>query len=205
MTNVAYGQTGSSKDVIVVNTPAVNVVNAPTVGIDPAKNTVRLPNTPADPLAVKLAGEPARRPFQMGVNVAIQPGATSSFARLPIPAATRLVIEDVSAVTSQPQGQPLFLKFTTAVDDALAVGDENAFEDHSLVLSAQGVFNGSERSTAHERTMIFADESVQTTSGTLSGLEIRVELARGGSIGTASVRITFSGYIEDLPGTSVSR
>jgi hypothetical protein len=65
-TSIAYGQTSSSKDVNIVNTPGVNVVNAPTVGIDPARNIVRFPNTEVDPLAVKVVGEPVRRPFQMG-------------------------------------------------------------------------------------------------------------------------------------------
>jgi hypothetical protein len=199
-TSFAYGQTSSSKDVNVVNTPGVNVVNAPTVGIDPVENIVRLPNTETDPLAVKLVGVPVRRPFQMDVNLEIRPGVNSDSARLPIPAGKRLVIEDVSAVTFQPEGQGLMLDFTTPADDGCS------FEEvHSVVLISHGSFGGLERSTAHERTMIFADESVQTSPGPRSGLDITVILSRAGMVGSAGVRVTFSGYIEDLPRTSLSR
>jgi hypothetical protein len=109
-----------------VNTPAVNVVNAPTVGVDPSRNVVRLPNTETDPLAVRLVGEPGRRPFQMGVNVEITPRASSDSARLPIPTGKRFVIEDVSAITFQPAVLGVWLSFTTSLDDGLAVDDQNA-------------------------------------------------------------------------------
>jgi hypothetical protein len=43
---------------------------AGTIGIDPAKNTVQLPNTTSDPLPVKVVGSnPARRPFQKRIIV----------------------------------------------------------------------------------------------------------------------------------------
>ena len=202
--SVAFGQAGASKDVSVVNTPNVNVVNTPTVGIDPAKNTVRVVNTQSDPLPVTVVGRAVRRPFQARVNLSISPGGNSSIVTLPIPAGKRLVIEDVSALTFQPQGQGLLISFLTAVDDSVVsndpgTGDNGGFEGHDLVLVSQGMFNGLERSTAHEKMLVFADESVKTPSSTLSGIGVNVHLSRGTFDGSAGARVTFSGYVEDLP------
>jgi hypothetical protein len=139
-------------------------------------------------------GQTSRRPFQMSVNLELRPDVNANLARLPIPAGKRFVIEDVSAVTFQPAGQRLLLDFTTPADDGCS------FEDvHNVVLISQGIFGGSEWSTAHERVMIFADESVQTNPGPQSGLDLIVTVWRSGMIGSAGVRVTFSGYIEDLP------
>ena len=72
--NLAYGQTGSAKEVIVANTPNVNVTNTPAVRINAENNTVRLTNTQADPLPVSVAGSAVRRPFHAGINVNIAAG-----------------------------------------------------------------------------------------------------------------------------------
>jgi hypothetical protein len=142
-------------------------------------------------------GQTTRRSFQMSVNLELGPGLNANVARLPIPAGKRFVIEDVSAVTFQPAGQPLLLDFTTPADDGCS------FEDvHNVVLISQRIFGGLEWSTGHERTLIFADESVQTNPGPLSGLGVTVTVWRSGIIGSASVRVTFSGYVEDLSAAS---
>ena len=102
-------------------------------------------------------GQTARRPFHMDVALELPPDVNGNLVRLPIPAGKRFVIDDVSAVTFQPTGQRLLLDFTTPADDGCS------FEDvHNIVLTSQGIFGGLEWSTGHERTMIFADESVQT-------------------------------------------
>jgi hypothetical protein len=193
--NIAYGQTTSSKEVSVVNTPNVNVVNVPTVGIDATHNLVRLPNTQADPLAVTVVGDAVRRPFQVGVNVLISPGGNADFTRIEIPAGKRLVIEDVSAVTFQPEGQGLLLNFVTGLEDLVAVTGQDEFETHNVILVSQGLFNGLERSVAHQKMLVFAEQ--------LSGVGIILQMSRGSVTGTAGARVTFSGYVEDLPTTAV--
>jgi hypothetical protein len=195
----AFGQTGSYKDVNVVNTPNVNVVNTPTVGIDPTKNTVRLANTQTDPLAVMVVGGTVRRPFQARVNLTIPSGANADSATLSIPAGKRLVIEDVSAITFQPQGQSLLIDFTTALEDQVGSNDTGGFENHDLVLVSQGIFNGLERSVGHQKMLVFADESVQTPFSILRGLGVIVNLSRGTLLGSAGARVTITGYVEDLP------
>lgn len=191
--NLAYGQNIGSKDVNVVNTPNVNVVNLPTVGIDPSNNVVRLTNTQSDPVPVSIAGATARRPFQFGLNLHISPGGNADFVRVQIPAGKRLVVEDVSAVTFQPQGQGLLVNYTTGLNDLISVDGQDEFEVHNLVLVSQGIFNGLERSVAHEKTLVFAEE--------VNGLGLIVNFSRGTMTGSAGARVTFSGYVEDLPAT----
>jgi len=196
----AFGQSGTGKDVNVVNVPSVNVANTPTVGIDPAKNTVKLDNNESNPLAVKVTGGAVRQPFQAGINLDILAGGNSDIEDIDIPAGKRLVIESVNAVTFQPPGQGLLITFQTALSDQ--VGDNAGsigFEDFDLVLTSQGIFNGSERSTANHKVLAFADETVTTTSGTVHGRKLSVHMARGTTTGTAGARVTFSGYLEDLP------
>ncbi len=132
----------------------------------------------------------------MSVNLELRPDVNANLARLPIPAGKRFVIEDVSAVTFQPAGQRLLLDFATPADDGCS------FEDvHKVILISHGIFGGLEWSTGHERTMIVADESVQTNPGPRSGLDVVVTAWRSGMTGSAEVRVTFSGYVEDLPPT----
>ena len=198
LASLGFGQ--NSRDVNVVNTPDVKVVNIPTVGIDPTKNTVKVATTQSDPLAVKVVGGAVRRPFQAGVNLDSPAGANAGFARLTIPSGKRLVIENVSAVTFGPQGQGMLINFQTAMQDI--VGDTDAggpFENHDLVLTSQGIFNGLERRTASQKVLVFADESIQTSNGPAGGIDVTVNLSRGGSNGSAGARVTFSGYVEDLP------
>jgi hypothetical protein len=71
-------QAGDAKDKPVTQAAASSnpqTVNAQqsgawTVGLDPTRNTVQLPNTPSDPLPVKVVGSnPARTPFQKRIIV----------------------------------------------------------------------------------------------------------------------------------------
>ena len=90
--------TGSTKDISTNAAPGTNTqtVNAQqsgpwTVGVDPARNTVQLNNSEANPLAVKAVS--TRRPFQTRVFVT-PTGDGFSSVNMPIPAGTRLVIEN---------------------------------------------------------------------------------------------------------------
>jgi hypothetical protein len=199
MAGLTFSQATGSKDVNVTNTPNVNVVNTPTVGIDPAKNTVQVANAASGPLAVVVTSTAVRRPFQARVNLQIADGANADSKHLDIPAGKRLVIENVSALTFGPQGQGLLINFTTAVQDTVGDNAVGGFENHDVVLTSQGIFNSLERMAASQNTLAFADETVQTPNGILTGLDVVVNLSRGTLTGTAGARVTITGYVEDLP------
>jgi len=178
----------------------VNVVNTPTVGIDPAKNTVQVANSASGPLAVAITNTPVRRPFQARVNLTIPDGANADSERLTIPVGKRLVIQNVSALTFGPQGLGHLLNFTTCVQDTIGDNSVGGFENHDVVLTTQGLFNGTERLAANQNLLAFADESVQTPNGsTLTGLDVIVNFSRGSLNGTSGVRVTITGYVEDVP------
>jgi hypothetical protein len=175
----------------------VNVVNTPTVGIDPAKNTVQVANSASGPLAVAITNTPVRRPFQARVNLTIPSGGNAAIGRLNIPVGKRLVIENVSALTFGPQGLGHLLNFTTSVQNT--VGDNTGFESHDVVLTTQGIFDGSERLAANQNLLAFADESIQTPNGPVSGLDVIVNFSRASLTGNSGVRVTITGYVEDVP------
>src|SRR5829696_5025166 len=127
----ADGQTTRSGELSQAPSPSnVNVVNTPTVGIDPAKNTVQVANSASGPLAVAITNRPVRRPFQARVNLDISDGGNADFERLHIPVGKRLVIENVSALTFGPQGQGLLLNFTTCVQDTIGDNSGGGLEGH---------------------------------------------------------------------------
>lgn len=178
----------------------VNVVNTPTVGIDPAKNTVQVANSASGPLAVAITNTPARRPFQARLSMTITDGANASSERLNIPVGKRLVIENVSALTFGPQGMGHLLNFTTSVQNTIGDLSVGGFEAHDVVLTTQGLFSGLERLAANQNLLAFADESVQTPNGsTLNGLDVIVNFSRASLSGSSGVRVTITGYVEDVP------
>ena len=197
----ADGQTTKSGALSASSPPSnVNVVNTPTVGIDPAKNTVQVANSASGPLAVAITNTPVRRPFQARVNLTIPDGANAASDRVNVPAGKRLVIENVSALTFGPQGQGHLLNFTTCVQDT--VGETSVpggFEAHDVVLTTQGLFNGLERLAANQNLLAFADESVQGPNGPLTGLDVIVNFSRASATGNSGVRVTLTGYVEDIP------
>ena len=197
----ADGQTTKSGALSASSPPSnVNVVNTPTVGIDPAKNTVQVANSASGPLAVAITNTPVRRPFQARVNLSIPNGANADSERLNIPVGKRLVIENVPALTFGPQGLGHLLNFTTCVQDTIGDNTNGGFENHDVVLTTQGLFNGLEQLAANQNLLAFADESVQTPNGSiLTGLDVIVNFSRGSLTGTSGVRVTITGYVEDVP------
>jgi hypothetical protein len=196
----ADGQTTKSAELSSASPSTnVNVVNTPTVGIDPAKNTVQVANSASGPLAVVVTNMPVRRPFQARINLDIPSGANANSGRLNIPVGKRLIIENVSALTSGPQGLAHLLNFTTSVQNIIGDNSVGGFESHDVLLSSQGLFNGVERLAANQNLLAFADESVQTPNGTVSGLDVIVNFSRASLIGFSSVRVTITGYVEDVP------
>jgi hypothetical protein len=171
--------------------------NTKIVGIDPAKNTVQLPNNAANPLSVKIENTAVRKPFQKRISVAPL-GNGFSGAPLQIPAGKRLVIENVSVVGRVPDGMKLEVNFFTYMDnDGNGVNDPEDLTFHRIPMTEQGVFDGTAISAFNQKMLVFADGS----SG--SGGQAIVAQARLNALVPANtftqVQFTFSGYLEDLP------
>jgi len=179
LTAAGFGQTDNSK----------------TVGIDPAKNTVQLPNNAANPLSVKV--ENVRKPFQKRISVAPL-GNGFSGVPLQIPAGKRLVIENVSVVGRIPEGLKLEVNFFTYMDnDGNGVNDPEDLTFHRISMTEQGVFDGTAISVFNQKMLVFADGSIGN-----SALSIVAQARLNGSVPAntfTQVQFTFSGYLEDLP------
>ena len=169
--------------------------NTKTVGIDPAKNTVQLPNNAANPLSVKV--ENVRKPFQKRISVAPL-GNGFSGVPLQIPAGKRLVIENVSVVGRIPEGLKLEVNFFTYMDnDGNGVNDPEDLTFHRIPMTEQGVFDGTAISAFNQKMLVFADGSIGN-----SALSIVAQARLNGSVPAntfTQVQFTFSGYLEDLP------
>jgi hypothetical protein len=168
-----------------------------TVGIDPARNTVQLPNTTSDPLPVKVVGSnPARRPFQK--RIIVQPlGTGFQTAFMPIPAGKRLVIENISVISRCADGQKMEINYFTYMDN----GDSTSTDSiayitfHRVALTDQGTFDGMAIATANHKVLVFADEQIGNNHYQV-GFQARLN---GAPTIPSQAQITFSGYLEDLP------
>lgn len=180
MTGAAFGQTENVK----------------TVGIDPSKNTVQLPNNAANPLSVKVENTAAKKAFQARVSVG-PTGTGNSSAFLAIPAGKRLVIENVSVVGRVPEGLKLEVNFYTHMDND---GDGDGSEDivfHRIPMTEQGVFDGRSISAFNQKMLVFADSQIGAATYGI-GAQARLNgTAPAGAF--TQVQFTFSGYLEDLP------
>ena len=167
-----------------------------TVGIDPAKNTVKLASTPSDPLAVKLVNSgSARKPFQFRMIVA-PTGIGNSSAYYEIPAGKRLVIENVSAVARMPEGMKAEVNFYCHLDNGDGIGDVADISFHRIALTDQGYISPYQIASANHKVLVFADGLIGTTQ---FGLTVQARLSGTAAPGAAQVQLTFSGYIEDVP------
>ena len=202
LANTAFGQKTEETKIPVVNAANPQTVNAQqsgqwTVGIDPAKNTVQLPNTPANPLSVKVENSQVRKPFQARVIVGPQ-GNGFSNAVLAIPAGKRLVIENVSVISRIPEGMRAEVNFYTHMDnDGDGIGGVEDIVFHRIALIDQGVFDGTALSVFNQKMLVFADERIGD-----SQYAVVAQARLNGLLPTnafAQVQFTFSGYLEDLP------
>ena len=206
LANQAFGQkTEETKNTDATKTANVNLANSQTVdarqsgvwtvGIDPAKSTVQLANTPTNPLSVKV--ENTRKPFQARISVAPLGNGFSS-AALPIPAGKRLVIESVSVVGRIPEGLRAEVNFFTYMDgNGDGVGGIEDLTFHRIPMIEQGVFDGTAISAANLQMTVFADSQI---GGNSFGITAQARL-NGAAPQNAftQVQFTFSGYLEDLP------
>ena len=158
--------------------------------------TVRVTNTPDDPVPVTVVqGPSSRKPFQirMFVNPKSTGNDTSNFI---IPAGKRVVIENVSAICRIPVGLKAEVSFFTYIDsNGDGVGDIQDITFHRLTLIDQGTFDGVAISTANHKTLVFGD-------GTIGGSQYSIGLQgrlNGTTTESTQIQVTFSGYLEDLP------
>ena len=202
LANTAFGQKTDETKTPVVNAANPQTVNAQqsgqwTVGIDPSKNTVQLPNTPANPLSVKVENAPVRKPFQ--ARAFVTPAGTGfSSGTLPIPVSKRLVIENVSVIGRVPEGMKLEVNFYTHLDnDDDGVGGVEDIVFHRIPLTEQGVFDGTTISVFNQKMLVFADSKIGET---IYPVVVQARL-NGMPPANAFVQVqfTFSGYLEDLP------
>ena len=201
LTNSLFAQSEVKKDSTVSASPGPQTVNAQqagswNVGIDPAKNAVKVSNSTAEPLAVKVVGSgSSRKPFQVRIAAGVPLGSIADTAHLPIPAGKRLVIENISAIARSPAGTRMTIQLYSYFDNGDGVGDSGDITFHRIALTDQGTFNGVATSSANHKTLIFADEQIGTAHFGVS-LEVRLDALATGS---ATGQVTLSGYVEDLP------
>ena len=171
--------------------------NVKTVGIDPARNVVQLPNTSVNPLSVKVENAPVRKPFQ--ARVFVTPAGTGfSSGTLAIPAGKRLVIENVSVIGRVPEGLKLEVNFFTHLDnDGDGVGGIEDIVFHRIPMTEQGVFDGTAISVFNQKMLVFADSKIgDATYAVVAQARLNGMPAPNT---TVQVQFTVSGYVEDLP------
>lgn len=204
--NALQGQSTITRDSGTSAAPTTNIqtVNAVqsglwTVGIDAAKNTVRLANSESDPLPVKITSNgPTRSPFQSRVVVTVPAGYGVGSTTLPIPVGKRMVIENLSAVARVPQGLHPFMQFLTFFNNGDTVLDARDIAYHRIALVEQGNFYGQITSTANHKVLVFSDERVAGNAN----LGVTVSFGISGTVTqAATAEVTFSGYFEDASTT----
>lgn len=180
------------------NPRTVNAVQSGpwTVRLDQAKNTVRVANTDAEPMPVKImtTGN-GKKAFQARLVVAPQ-GEGFASAFLQIPAGKRLIIENISAVGRTPPGLRMEINFFTYIDNnGDGVGDISDIVFHRIALIDQGTFLGTSVASANHNVLVFADEQIGTGH---FGVTLQARLS-GSTTEFAQAQVTFSGYVEDIP------
>lgn len=202
----ALGQTAKPKDddkTVMQGAAAstIQTVNAKqsgdwTVGIDPARNTVSLANTAANPVPVTVIETGSgRKAFQARIILTPQ-GIGFTVANLTIPSGKRLVIENISAIGRCPDGLKMEINFYSFLDNGDGVGDTlTDITFHRIPLIDQGVFDGIAIAAANHKVLIFADEQIGTAHFFV-GVQARLNAA---TTAFTQAKVTFSGYLEDLP------
>lgn len=167
-----------------------------TIGLDPVRNTVRLGNSEADPLPVKVISNAAgRKAYQKRISFDIAVGASQGSVSFPIPAGKRFVIENMTAVVRLPPGIQPYLHIFTYMDDGDGVFTFDDSANQDFVLVQQTNLFGLTIWTANHKVLAYADERVGETQ-----INHTVSLQASGNVTLLSkADITLSGYLEDLP------
>jgi hypothetical protein len=151
----------------------VNVINTPSINIS---------NKVDNPLPVGDVQNPAFQPFEVKRSIFLGEGEAVIAATMPPAgnAGQRAVIEHVTVDARVPLGQNIVVR----------LGQTGEIE-HSLVLTSQGVWGTTQRYTASQPIRLY---SVGGGDGLISAI-----IERSGSSSGASVIVTISGHLVDLP------
>lgn len=163
-------------------TTQVSVANTPSVAIHPANNSVQVANTDESPVPVRMM-MPARVPFQARASGSFGAGSVAASSLIAVPAGKRLVIEYVSSFVTLPAGQNL-----PQASIALQAGGTSV--QHALRREAHGPhFSGTDEIfVVSEQLRLYADPAST----------IVFSFARNSTVGTGTVGVTVSGYLEDV-------
>jgi hypothetical protein len=169
-----------------------------TVGVDPAKNTVRIANSEAEPLPVKVIsnGTNGRKAYQKRVTFDVGVGNNQGGLSFSIPAGKRFVIESMSAAVRVPQGIQPYLHMFTYMDDGDGVFNPAADSGNQrFVLVEQMNSAGLTTWTANQKVVVYLDENI---GGTQINHTVALEVSGNVSL-LSKGDVTFTGYLEDLP------
>lgn len=168
-----------------------------TVGLDPATNTVRLANSEADPVPVKVIpnGTTGRKAYQKRVTFDVGVGNNQGSLSFPIPAGKRFVIESMTAVVRLPPGIQPYLHMFTYMDDGDGVFNPADSGNQRFVLVQQMNSAGLTIWTANHKVVAYLDETI---GGTQINHTVALEVSGDVSL-LSKADVTFTGYLEDLP------
>jgi hypothetical protein len=203
-TNLLNAQTTKESGNTLAPASGTQTVNAQqagtwTVGIDQAKNAVKLQSSDTEPVTVKLVGTGVgRKPFQFRMSVNVATGSIADSGTISIPAGKRLVIENMSAIARTGAGIRMQMHLFSYLDNGDGVGDLNDITFHRIALIDQGTYDGVNTASGNHKVLVFADEQIGTAHFGLT-LQVRLDAPAAGGINQGQV--TLSGYVEDLPVT----
>jgi hypothetical protein len=181
------------------NTQTVNAQQAGawTVGIDQAKNAVKLQSSDTEPVTVKLVGTGVgRKPFQFRMLVNVATGSITESGTMSIPAGKRLVIENISAIARTGAGIRMQMQLFSYFDNGDGIGDVSDITFHRIAVIDQGTYDGVYTASGNHKVLVFADEQIGSAHFGLT-LQVRLDAPAAGGINQGQV--TLSGYVEDLP------
>ncbi|HKP67816.1 MAG TPA: hypothetical protein VJV05_00950 [Pyrinomonadaceae bacterium] len=151
-----------------------------TIGIDAAKNSVRVMNSAAEAVPVQIV----RQPYHTKIFMTIFGGGSSSGTEtsINVPEGKRLVIEAISAIAEVPSGERASLQILSYAD-----GTSGSWMAQYVQLGDQGTYGTNSVLTANHKTFVYA----------VGRITLRARPTWTGANGSTSVSI--SGYLENLP------
>ena len=193
--HASYSQSGSKiSDVNVVNTPnvnaqqrgawnvaingtpTVNLAASSSVGINPSSNTVHVASSSREPVYITQALA-VTDVFQKQLEITLENGVGQGSTSFTVPADKLLVIEDVSGFANMGQsGQIPEVTYSTTANNSLAF--------HWLAAFEYGFSNH----------YSISGGNLTSYAGPGSTVELTLDRSSYGTVGTASLNLTFSGH-----------
>jgi hypothetical protein len=184
LTNALLAQSANKEtnSAAAANPQTVNAQQAGswTVGIDTAKNSVRVTNSVAEAVPVQIV----RQSYHTKIVMSIFGGGPSSGTEtsINVPEGKRMVIEGISATAEVPAGERATLQVLSYAD-----GTAGSWIYQYIPLSDQGTFG----------TISVLSGNHKTYASAVGRITLRARPTWTGPNGSSSVMIT--GYLEDLP------